>query len=155
MESKMPKEQLQSTIWASKVIYFALIGIALLMTIVMLACEKSYPNAIEMKIDFSWHSTKDVAHISPEIILNEIPDGTKQFLVELKDLDCTICGHGSGYVDYTGEPVIKTGAVKGSYVGPRPPPGNINTYEITVKALNEKEQVIGIGKQTNKYPMKK
>ncbi len=109
-------DQFQFRPWKPGAKDFVRIGIVLLMTIVIFACGKTYPDAIEMNIVFSWGSTKDAAHISPEIKLNVIPDGTKQFFVELKDLDCTICDHGSAYVDYTGEPFIKTGAVKGSYV---------------------------------------
>ena len=116
------------------------------------SCERTYQGAAEMEVDFSWNSTKDAGKISPEIKINKIPKGTRQFLVEIADLDCSICNHGSGYIEYTGVSIIKTGAVKGSYVGPRPPPEKVHTYEISVKALDEKEQVIGFGKRARKYP---
>ncbi len=79
-------DQFKFSPWKQKAKDFIRIGTVLLMMIVMVACGGTHPEAVDIKVDFSWHSTKDAGRISPEINLNGIPDGTKQFLVALKDL---------------------------------------------------------------------
>ena len=116
------------------------------------SCGERYPDAVDMGVDYSWRSTQDAGAISPLINLTSVPDATKRFRVELVDLDMTMASHGYGLVAYNGKPVIETGAVKDSYVGPRPPPGQTHRYEITVKALDESGEVIGIGQQVKQYP---
>ncbi len=129
-----------------------LFGAVLIISIVLPSCEKTYDNMTQMSVTFSWDTTEDAGSISPEIKLSSVPDGTDRFLVILKDLDCDICNHGSGYVNFKGNFSIEKGAVNGSYVGPRPPPGKVHTYEFTIKALDKSGNVIGIGKQIGKYP---
>lgn len=63
-------DQVQYRLWVPKAIELAHIRIALLMTIVMLACEKSYPDAIEMKVLFFWHSTEDAG-----VDIGKCPEG--------------------------------------------------------------------------------
>ena len=129
------------------------IAVSCCMALFLLSCQQAPPpEAVKMGVEFSWSSTEDPGGISPEISLTQIPDGTEKFLVEMKDLDFPMADHGSGHVDYSQEPVIKAGAVKGTYVGPRPPPGKVHNYQFTVKALDKDGKLIGIGIQSRPYP---
>jgi len=71
--------------------------------------------------------------------------------VSLVDLDLKPYNHGDGFVDNDNSGIIARGAIKGNYNGPAPMQGMIHNYEITVKAYDEKDTVIGIGKNAKKF----
>ena len=119
------------------------------------SCTNESKNAAQMGIDFEWKQIDKGAQENPEIRLIDVPDGTKRFLVSLVDLNLNGFDHGSGYVENDGSAIIARGAVKGSYNGPDPPYPNLkHSYEITVKALDEKGTVIGIGKKAKIFLFK-
>ena len=122
------------------------------MLLTLFACTDDYKNAAVIGVNFEWQQIDKGAQENPEIHLTGIPQGTKRFLVSLVDLNLNGFDHGSGYADNDGSGIIARGAVKGSYNGPDPPfPSVKHRYEITVKALDEKDAVIGIGKNAKLF----
>lgn len=119
----------------------------------MCSCTNQSKDAAVMGVDFEWQPIDYDSDENPEIQLTGVPDGTVRFLVSLIDLDLKTYDHGSGFVDNDQSGTIGRGTVKGAYKGPAPwLPGMIHTYEITVRAYDEKGRVIGIGKNAKKFP---
>lgn len=105
-----------------------------------------------MTVAFEWQQIDKGSQENPEIRLTGVPEGTKRFLVSLVDLNLKGFDHGSGYVDNDGSGIIARGALKGSYNGPDPPFLDMrHNYEISVKALDEKGNVIGFGKNAKVF----
>ena len=126
--------------------------LAVVVLLTLLGCTDDYKNAAVISVNFVWRQIDKGAQENPEIHLTGIPQGTKRFLVSLVDLNLNGFDHGSGYADNDGSGIIARGAVKGSYNGPDPPfPSVKHRYEITVKALDEKDIVIGIGKNAKVF----
>ena len=125
---------------------------AALVVIVYCSCADDSEDAAAMGVDFDWQQIDKGSTDNPDILLTGVPPGTQRFLVSLVDLNLKGFDHGSGYVDNDGTGIIGRGTVKGSYNGPDPPyPSVKHTYEITVKALDEKGAVIGIGKNAKQF----
>lgn len=125
---------------------------AVLSIIVFCSCTNEHENAAVMGVEFAWQLIDKGSSDNPEIRLTGVPPGTKRFLVSLVDLNLKGFDHGSGFVHNDGTGIIGRGTVKGSYNGPDPPyPSVKHTYEITVKALDEKNAVIGIGKNAKQF----
>ena len=102
-------------------------------------------------VSFSWKGIKKGSNRSPVIKVTKIPAGTKYFLVTLKDLDVPKWNHGGGKVRNDNSGVIPAGALKNGYNGPNPPSGS-HRYQFTVKALDSKGKIIGIGTATKSFP---
>lgn len=120
--------------------------------LILFSCTNEYKNAAVIGVDFEWKQIDKGSQDNPEIRLTDVPEDTKRFLVSLVDLNLKGFDHGSGFVDNDGSSLIARGAVKGSYNGPDPPFPNMNhSYEITVKALDEKGTVIGLGKNAKVF----
>lgn len=120
--------------------------------LIFCACTNDYKNAAQMTVDFEWQQIDKGSQENPEIRLTGIPEGTKRFLVSLVDLNLKGFDHGSGYTDNDGSGIIARGSVKGSYNGPDPPfPDMKHSYEISVKALDDKANVIGFGKNAKVF----
>ncbi len=116
------------------------------------ACTNDYKNATQMAVAFEWQQIDKGSQENPEIRLTGVPESTKRFLVSLVDLNLKGFDHGSGYVDNDGSGIITRGTVKGSYNGPDPPfPDMKHSYEISVKALDDKGNVIGFGKNAKVF----
>lgn len=116
------------------------------------ACTNDYKNATQMAVAFEWQQIDKGSQENPEIRLTGVPESTKRFLVSLVDLNLKGFDHGSGYVDNDGSGIIARGTVKGSYNGPDPPfPDMKHSYEISVKALDDKGNVIGFGKNAKVF----
>ena len=125
------------------------IGLTLLAAV---ACSDASKNAAVMGVDFEWQQIDKGSSDNPEIRLTGVPAGTKKFLVSLVDLNLNGFEHGSGFVDNDGSGIIARGSAKGSYGGPDPPYANMrHTYEITVKAYDDKGTLIGIGKKAQEF----
>ncbi len=120
--------------------------------LIFCACTNDYKNAAQMTVDFKWQQIDKGSQENPEIRLTGIPEGAKRFLVSLVDLNLNGFDHGSGYADNDGSGIISRGAAKGSYNGPDPPfPDMKHSYEISVKALDDKGTVIGFGKNAKVF----
>jgi phosphatidylethanolamine-binding protein (PEBP) family uncharacterized protein len=105
-----------------------------------------------MGVDFEWQRIDFGSTENPKIRLTGVPEGTKRFFVGLVDLDISTYDHGGGFVDNDGAGLIARGSVKGNYNGPAPwLPDMIHDYEITVKAYDEDEKLIGMGKNVKKF----
>lgn len=116
------------------------------------SCTDKYKDAIVMSVDFEWQPIDYGSKDNPEILLANVPEGTKRFLVSLVDLNIKTYDHGCGYVNNDGSGTIRRGSIEGSYNGPAPwLPDMIHDYEITVEAYDENDKVIGIGKKVRKF----
>ncbi len=131
-------------------IFYTLMVVFLLLTTT--ACDRQAENAVELKIDFKWNPPCGSLYDTPEITINAVPEGTSRFFVQMIDTDMPSFDHGSGFADYTGELVIPSGGVDGSYKGPTPPDLVIHDYEFTVEARDKDNKTLGIGKKTRRYP---
>jgi phosphatidylethanolamine-binding protein (PEBP) family uncharacterized protein len=128
-----------------------LLAAALLLTL-LYGCAKEPENVPVIGVDFKWQQQDKGAQDNPEIRLTGVPEGTQRFLVSLTDLDLKGFDHGSGYANNDGSGIIARGAIKGAYNGPDPPyPSVIHTYEISVKALDADDNVIGFGKKAKEF----
>jgi phosphatidylethanolamine-binding protein (PEBP) family uncharacterized protein len=115
-------------------------------------CTDKHKDAMVMGVDFEWQPIDYGSNDNPKILLTNVPEGTKRFFVSLVDLNITTYDHGGGYVDSNGSGIISRGSIKGNYNGPAPwLPNMIHDYEITVKAYDENDRVIGIGKKARKF----
>jgi len=106
---------------------------------------------VKLNIEFSWKGIKKCSNRSPEIRVKNIPPNTKYFKVTLKDLDVPTWNHGGGTVKNNNSGIIPAGSLKDGYNGPCPPSGS-HKYEFTVKALDKKRVVLGIGKAVKMFP---
>ena len=104
-----------------------------------------------LSVSFSFSKTKRGSRVSPEIRVGNIPDDTKYLKVRMVDLDKPTYNHGGGKVKYRGSGTIPAGALK-SWRGPNPPGDSVHSYQFTVKSINSKGQVTGIGKAVRKFP---
>lgn len=111
-------------------------------------------NAVEMTVDFSWKGIKACTHESPEIRVSNIPDGTTELRVKLKDISVPAWNHGGGRIEHDGSGIIPAGALDIGYNGPCPPGGR-HKYEFSVMAVNAEDVIIGFGKARQSFPPKK
>ena len=77
------------------------------------------------------------SRVSPEIDVQNIPDGTDTFVVRLVEANAQerFCGGGSWRNDGTG--VIPEGALTQHYQGPCPQAGQSSTYHFVVSAMQD------------------
>lgn len=127
------------------------LSVIVISILIIISCKNDPTDIAVLGVDFQWSPNDFASHKNPEILLTDVPEGTKRFLVSLVDLDLKRFNHGSGFVDNDNSGIIARGAIKGDYNGPAPMPKMIHNYEITVKAYDEKDSVIGIGKNAKKY----
>jgi len=118
--------------------------------------EEVDPKLPKMEIDFSWPiDQKCFDTRSPEISIKKVPKETRSLSIILCDLSNRY-DHGGGSINFQGKSIIPEGAVKGNYEGPCPPGwGTSPDYELTVKAIDEKGNILGIGKKVKTYPSEK
>lgn len=112
------------------------------------------PSGPALEIDFAWPKGMKSCFdtINPEIRLGLVPEGTRSFTVAVFDTEYAVT-HGGGSVRNDGSGLIAKGALT-EYRGPCSElalsgPGQ---YEFTVKALDEKGDVLASGKKTRSYP---
>lgn len=126
---------------------------SLTLTMITLAgCQttKEAANLAVMGISFDFKDTERCDTISPAIKVTNIPAGTKFLDFHMVDLDYVTYNHGGGTVAYTGSGDIPKNALK-NYRGPCPP--SVHNYEITVKALNQAQDlVLGKGSSVSPFP---
>jgi phosphatidylethanolamine-binding protein (PEBP) family uncharacterized protein len=112
------------------------------------------PNdAITMEVAFSWEGIRACEHDSPEIKVSNVPEGTTELRVQLKDLSLPVWNHGGGNVAYDGSGLIPAGALTLGYNGPCPP-NERHKYEFSVMAVNADGKIIGFGKARQSFPPK-
>jgi phosphatidylethanolamine-binding protein (PEBP) family uncharacterized protein len=94
---------------------------------------------------------------SPEFKLSGVPKGTAKLEFNMVDLNVPGYRHGGGTMPYqAGQNTIECSAVSaaslGGYNGPSPPPGQVHTYQWTVKALDANSGVLGQAVTQRKFP---
>ena len=116
------------------------------------SCEKKDPNAVDLSVDFTWEGMMACGWGNPEISIRGVPDNTKVLVVSMYD-HVYFYDHGKVSIDYDGSGIIKMGALK-ELQAPCPPdvPGR---YEITIKALDGNDIVVGTGSKERYFPEKK
>lgn len=89
---------------------------------------------------------------SPRFTLTDVPQGTAKLDFHMTDLNKPSFHHGGGTVDYRGQGEVPCGAFAKSFVGPSPPPGEVHTYEFTIRALGGSGAPLATTAARRKYP---
>ena len=89
---------------------------------------------------------------SPNFQLSDVPKGTTSLQFAMTDLNKPSFHHGGGTVGYRGQSEVPCGTFASSFVGPSPPPGEVHTYEFTVKALGAGGAVLATTTARRKFP---
>jgi hypothetical protein len=89
---------------------------------------------------------------SPTFQLNGVPQGTVTLQFAMTDLDKPSFHHGGGAVGYRGQPEVPCGAFSTGFIGPSPPPGEVHTYEFTIKALAPNGAVLATTTARRRFP---
>ena len=107
------------------------------------------PHVAELSVDFSWAGMQPCGWGNPEIHIEGVPDATKTLTISMYD-HAYSHDHGTVRMDYTGEKTIPKDRFK-TIQGPCPvySPGR---YEITIKARDNNDTVIGMGSTTRSFP---
>jgi len=105
-------------------------------------------DARAFSVSFLWCSDPG----SPNFTLTDVPPGTVTLQFQMVDLDRPSFHHGGGTVGYRGQPEVPCGAFATGYVGPSPPPGEIHTYQFTVKAMAPDGAVLATTTARRRFP---
>ena len=108
-------------------------------------CALSSVSAAAFSASFRWCSG------SPVFSLSAVPKGTTKLDFNMVDQQAPAYRHGGGTVAFSGQKTVPCGAL-GNYVGPSPPPPQVHTYEITIRALGTDGSVLGTAKTRRKFP---
>ena len=128
-----------------------LLIVALIFSVFGCESEKVSQDAVELSVDFSWEGLERCGWGNPEIRFSGVPEQTKFIKVHMYD-HVYSHDHGQVIVPYTKNGIIDRGRLK-KIQGPCPP-GSPGRYEITIKAVDENEVVIGIGSKERYFPEK-
>ena len=113
-------------------------------------CSNVSPDAVELKVDFTWDGLVPCAvGGNPEIRVGGIPDGTRTLVVSLYDHGMS---HGNQTLDYDGSGIIKKGVLD-QIEGPCPF-ADSGRYKFKIEAVDENEIIIGVGSFERYYPEK-
>ena len=126
---------------------YYLIIVAFSCLVLLMACAKIAPDAVELQVDYNWTKANVCSGFSPEIKVLGIPPTTKQLKVTLTDLNFATYNHGGGTVEYGGSNIIPAGALK-DYRGPCPPSDTTHQYSIRVDAIDASGVIRGFGEKT-------
>ena len=120
----------------------------------LFCCERSEisPDAVDLKVDFTWEGYRACDRGNPELTINGVPENTKFLEISMFD-HAYYVDHGKVTVPYSGSGKFKRGTLM-ELLGPCPP-GGPGRYEITVKALDADEVIIGIGSKERYFPEEK
>ena len=114
--------------------------------VAVLTLSLSVSGAFAFSASFTWCSG------SPRFTLSNVPQGTAKLDLRMTDLNKPSFHHGGGTVDYGGQGEVPCGAFAKGFVGPSPPPGEVHTYEFTVKALGANGAPLATTNARRKYP---
>ncbi len=103
-------------------------------------------DAFAFSASFRWCSG------SPSFALTDVPQGTTALQFAMTDLNVPNFHHGGGKVAYSGEGAVPCGIFSSGFTGPSPPPGQVHTYEFTIKALGANGAVLATTKPKRKFP---
>ena len=111
-------------------------------------------------VDYTWKLKHRCSPVSPELRLTDIPAGTVELLVTMKDHDRPMNDHGGGFLrneaGFPSELSIPEGGLNQSYRGPCNPVFDSfgHDYEFYVTAKDVKGEVIGKGSLKKTYARK-
>ena len=114
--------------------------------VAVLTLSLSVSGAFAFSASFTWCSG------SPRFTLSDVPQGTAKLDFHMTDLNKPSFHHGGGTVDYGGQGEVPCGAFAKGFVGPSPPPGEVHTYEFTVRALGANGAPLATINARRKYP---
>ncbi len=122
--------------------YFIVFGAAVLVLLLNVS------GAFAFSASFTWCPNAT----SPRFALSEVPQGTAKVQFAMTDLNKPTFHHGGGTVDYRGQGEVPCGAFAKTFTGPSPPPGQVHTYEFTVKALGNNGAALATTSVRRKFP---
>jgi phosphatidylethanolamine-binding protein (PEBP) family uncharacterized protein len=89
---------------------------------------------------------------SPRFTLQDVPAGTAKLQFAMTDLNKPSFHHGGGTIEYRGQAEVPCGAFAKGFIGPSPPPGEVHTYEFTVKAFGANDAPLATATARRKFP---
>jgi len=113
---------------------------------VALALLLNVSGAFAFSASFTWCAG------SPRFQVTDVPSGTAKLNFQMTDLNKPSFHHGGGTVDYRGQGEVPCGAFAKGFVGPSPPPGEVHTYEFTIKALGGNGAALATTTARRKFP---
>ena len=126
------------------------ITVSILCLFLLCGCSKSDTdeNIAKIDIDFIW----DLNHLarSPEIHLENVPEGVDRLTIYFYDVSANDYSHGGGSILYDGSGIIQTGAFK-DFKGLTNMFG-IPKIKVVAEAFNMNGQLVGKGTITKKPP---
>ncbi len=102
--------------------------------------------AVALSASFAWCAG------SPSFALTDVPQGTAKLQFAMTDLNVPSFHHGGGTVAYHGQPAVPCGAFASGFTGPSPPPGQVHTYQFSIKALGPSGAVLATSTARRKFP---
>ena len=108
-------------------------------------------SAADFKFTFSWCGDRGSI---PKLQLNDVPKGTTTLDIFMSDLDRPNARHGGGKIEFKNQKQTSCDIALSNYTGPYPPPNEVHTYEIEVKALDKDNNKLASAKATKKFPEK-
>ena len=81
-----------------------------------------------------------------------MPQDTAKLRFAMTDLNVPSFHHGGGTVAYRGQPAVPCGAFSSGFTGPSPPPGQVHTYQFSIKALGPNGAVLATTTARRKFP---
>jgi phosphatidylethanolamine-binding protein (PEBP) family uncharacterized protein len=102
--------------------------------------------AFAFSASFAWCSG------SPSFTLTDVPQGTARLQFAMTDLNVPSFHHGGGTVAYSGQTAVPCGAFSSGFTGPSPPPGQVHTYQFSIKALGPNGAVLATTTTRRKFP---
>lgn len=107
----------------------------------------------QIKANLSFEGMKKLisCHVT-EISINKdsIPEGSKTLSLKLVDTNAHDLQHGKVTVPFEGSDIILRNTFQ--IIPLAPPPGNPHQYQLTVKAIDENNEILGIGQVTKQFP---
>ena len=111
-----------------------------------LALVLTMSGAFAFSASFAWCSG------SPSFALADVPPGTTKLQFAMTDLNVPSFPHGGGTVAYSGQAAVPCGAFSAGFTGPSPPPGQVHTYQFSIKALGPNGAVLATTTTRRKFP---
>lgn len=111
-----------------------------------LALSLGASSALAFSASFTWCTG------SPRFQLTDVPAGTAKLDFHMTDLNKPSFHHGGGAVDFRGQAEVPCGAFARRFVGPSPPPGEVHTYQFTIKALGANGAPLATTIARRKFP---
>lgn len=81
-----------------------------------------------------------------------MPQDTAKLRFAMTDLNVPSFHHGGGTVAYSGQTAVPCGAFSSGFTGPSPPPGQVHTYQFSIKALGPNGAVLATTTTGAKFP---